>query len=180
MLIEMPSMKATNNKCCICNANQRKLIPLMARVDVWLKINVYIPVGNRTCSEHLSNSLFKSEILPSIEAQRSNCELDEKEVANWFNVLKKIIELKKNPVNFDSMGGWSDNDIYSMLGVSKENFGNLYIYIKPYMNESKKRSIRNCLALFLMKIRLNLSQNVLAVLFGLSGQPAVSRIIKGL
>lgn len=43
---------------------------------------------------------------------------------------------------------------------------------------SKNRSTRNALAIFLMKMRLDLSQHVLSFLFGIHSQPTVSKIIK--
>lgn len=60
--------------------------------------------------------------------------------------------------------------------VSIENFKILMAYIKLYLKNSNNNSIDNCLAIFLMKMRLGVK--VLAVLFGLKCQSSVSRIIK--
>lgn len=174
------SIPSTESKCFICKKKQRKCIPLNARMDVWVKINVYIPPKNRTCQNHLRNSLFKDEVLPVIKSEANAvCKMSGKEMQNWLVKIKQVVVLKKNPLNFnESMAGWDDKDVYDLLGVSIENFKILLAYIKPHLKNSKKRSIDNCLAIFLMKIRLGVSQKVLAVLFGLKCQSSVSRIIK--
>jgi hypothetical protein len=53
-----------------------------------------------------------------------------------------------------------------MLGMSKEDFLALHSMIKHKMHNSKRRRSHNALAIFLMKMQLNLSHRVLATLFG--------------
>lgn len=179
-IYQIPAIVSSQNRCCICkNKKGRNLIHLHARVDIWVKLGIYIPSKNRTCREHLKNQMFKIDVFANIiNNAKYDRVMNSEEINNCLQFFKTLVDFKKNPLNFDSMVGWTDGDVYSLFGVSMKDFEELLTNVKPYLKKSKRRSVRNCLAIFLMKMRLNVSQNVLAILFGLRSQSSVSRIIK--
>jgi hypothetical protein len=80
------------------------------------------------------------------------------------------------PLDFSS-SGLPEDKYEVLLGFTKANFEILLKFCSPYMRNTTTRSVRSALALFLMKLRLDIPQNVLAVLFGIDHQSTVSSII---
>lgn len=63
------------------------------------------------------------------------------------------------------------------LGLSLEQFNNLLSYVSAHLRSSKNRSVRTALGIFLMKMRLGISQTLIAFLCGLPSQSNVSEVI---
>lgn len=64
----------------------------------------------------MKNSFFKSA--PKyFGTKKKGAVMDEEEIADWFKVVRKTVELKSNPINFDSFVGWDEKDIFRLLGV---------------------------------------------------------------
>jgi hypothetical protein len=80
------------------------------------------------------------------------------------------------PLDF-SHGGLPEDKYEVLIGFSKTNFEVLLKFCYPYMRNTATRSVRSALALFLMKMRLDIPQNVLGLLFGIDHQSTVSSII---
>lgn len=89
-----------------------------------------------------------------------------------MDTLNYIINLKNKSLNFNSMVVLKDN-IYALLGVNINTLESLLKIIKSHLKNSSKRNIRNCLAIFLLKLHLGISQKVLAV----KNQNTISRTI---
>lgn len=49
--------------------------------------------------------------------------------------FKKVVNFKKNPLNFDSMVAWTDGNVYALFGVSMQNFEQLLAHVKPYIKK---------------------------------------------
>jgi len=69
-----------------------------------------------------------------------------------------------------------DNSYLGFLGMRKDIFDNLFSYILHELRFSVNRSPRNALAIFLAFLRAGISQEQLAIIFGLS-QQRVSDVI---
>jgi len=61
---------------------------------------------------------------------------------------------------FHSPELYSDEDFYMLVGLSKSDFLSLVPYLSGDMRTSRARSLENALALFLMKLRHNTTQEV--------------------
>jgi hypothetical protein len=82
-------------------------------------------------------------------------------------------ENQKGVLDFDDES-ISDHEFKMLTGLSKQNFEKIYRICSPYLRDSKNRTSRNALAIFFVKLRLNISQEVIAVLFGFPNQERVS------
>lgn len=60
-----------------------------------------------------------------------------------------------------------DNQVKILFGVTREQFNNLHAYIAADLRSSCNRTIRDALGIYLMKLRLNLSQEAIGILFGI-------------
>jgi len=69
-------------------------------------------------------------------------------------------------LDFGPNGSVPSEAYEKLLGVSVCNFLELHDYVCLKMRNTRRRSTHNALAIFLMKLRLNLSHHFLAVLFG--------------
>lgn len=177
MVPNVPTAKITENKCFICGANSRKKIPSAARIDIWRKKNIYISYKNRSCPEHLTNKIFNDDAADAITAYRSYAQMEDSEISKFLNSFA-FLENPANVLSFDDLKRYSDESFYLLVGTTKEQFEYLHQHVCCEINNTKTRSSRNALAIFLMKLRLNLSQAVLSVLFNIKNQCTISRIIK--
>ena len=95
-------------------------------------------------------------------------------------LLKDLVEHCRsitNTLDFSESSRATDKDYHQLLGVSRENFNFIFGFIKDKLHSSSNRSARNALAVFLSQLRLNLSQNILALLYGFKCQSAVSQTV---
>ena len=67
---------------------------------------------------------------------------------------------RRYPLAFHSPELYSDEDFYMLVGLSKSDFLSLVPYLSGDMRTSRARSLENALALFLMKLRHNTTQEV--------------------
>ncbi|OXA38533.1 hypothetical protein Fcan01_26735 [Folsomia candida] len=80
-------------------------------------------------------------------------------------------------MDFSKDSRLTNSDYEMLLGVSMDNFDVLLAHCQGSVRNSANRSVRNSLAIFLMKLRLNLSQRVIAFLFGILHQSTISETI---
>lgn len=152
----LPSIHSTESRCCVCKKKERTIVPFNARIDVWIKKGVYIPPKNRTCKDHLKYDIFKKDIVNGIVEEKDHTLMNVDEICLWMETLNYIIHLKKKPLSFDSMVGFTDDAIYGLFGINMEAFESLLNHVKPHLKNSAQRSVRNSLAIFLMKLRLGI------------------------
>jgi len=84
------------------------------------------------------------------------------ETTDWVNDLMDICGpiRRQYPLAFHNPELYSDKDFYMMVGLTKPQFSSLVPYLTGDMRTSQARSIENALALFLMKLRHNIPQEV--------------------
>ena len=85
-------------------------------------------------------------------------------------VKKRIISVEDDSLTSEQM--------HSLFGLTREQFEVLFSYIAQDIRNSSNRTSRNALATYLIKLRLNLPQEAIAILFGVASQPRVSETIK--
>ena len=56
------------------------------------------------------------------------------------------------------------------LGISKQHFERLFCFCEGHLHNSSNRTTRNALAMLLMKLRTNLSQEQIGSMFNLDQQ----------
>jgi len=81
--------------------------------------------------------------------------------------------------DFDRPQSLSDEEYKVFTSLTKDQFDDLVWHISKYdIRNSSNRSIRTALAIFLCKLRLGLSNALLAVLFQLPNKRTVSRSLE--
>jgi len=74
-----------------------------------------------------------------------------------------------NTLSFNE-DGIAPQDYKLLTGLNKDEFDTLFNYCHIELRSSSNRTGRTALGVFLVKLRLNLSQEVLAFLFGVKSQ----------
>jgi hypothetical protein len=168
--------------CCVCGTNIARGAMTVTDEDRYLlllKKNVFIPEGARCCPDHMTTRRFKSEatdkIAPySIEMKKLNAADVQLLLSKW----QMLYEYKKR-LDFDNSQSMSDNEYQSFTSLSKSQFDDLIGRLSESMiRNSSNRSIRTAIAILLCKLRLGLSNQLLAILFELSDKKSVSRILE--
>jgi len=117
---------------------------------------------------------FVFQALKSIEVNKIGILMSEAELGRW------ILDLTKDAswilLDFSS-ADFSMEDHQSLLGMSKEDFNDLHRICHGWIHNSANRSSKNALGIFLMKLRLNIPQKVIGILFGIENQSTVSDTI---
>ncbi|OXA43866.1 hypothetical protein Fcan01_21665 [Folsomia candida] len=168
--------KSTQSKCFICDsAGGRKSVPWSAIRQAWFKLNYYIPKTNRICPRHLDeNQRFTEEALLQIEATKQGIHVTSFDFGLW---LHEVSDMPISPPFSFNQGGVESGKYKTWLGLEKTQFEDLLSYLpETEMRNTSARSVRNGLAMFLLLLRNNLKQEVIAEMFGTT-QQVVSRTI---
>jgi len=113
----------------------------------------------------LNGSVFKDDDANRIKQISNTTVLSGTEIFNLLNNFR--IVAKKRSLDFDTPGALNDVDYHRLTGISARDFNNLVTYISDKIRSSSIRSVRTCLALFLIKLRTGMSHSILSSLFGI-------------
>ena len=83
------------------------------------------------------------------------------------------------PITFDDSNRLTDQQCFMLTGINKQNFSNLCSCIpSTSLRQAHLRSIEQPIGCLLVKLRLGLSNSVLAVLLSLPDVRTVSRVLE--
>jgi len=179
--------KVTNSgaKCVVCGeksgANCPK-IPYFARQELLLDYKLVIgPNTNcRICSSHLNGEHLKSNLKITRTFNSSPCELEGEEAAEFIEDLIHAMKVyrRTSHLDFDS-GTLTDEDYLLWTGWTKDQFDQMEGNLKT-VRDSNNRSKRQCLAIFWIKLKTDLSFGHIASLLkipdpGTNGRIAATR-----
>ncbi len=171
------SVPFSESSCVICgrtSKDSRKTVPGTAKKDLWLINNIYLPKGVRSCQRHISEEIFCDAAKDTLEKKkRIGVRINKAEIAEWIRWLTDNKVTNTSVIDFDSEKT-ADEAYVELLGLTKDHFGELFEYVREGLHSSANRSPRNALAIFLAKMRLGVSQRVLARLFGIKDQATIS------
>lgn len=152
----------------------RALIDPKIRKEVWLSMRIWIPVGNRCCPSHIVAGKLddRSRQLLITRAHRG-ANLSTVEVSDMLHMA--TAEVAKPPLDLESCD-FADEDYSLLFGISRQHFIELLAIIQKdrQLKDSVNRSAKTALGIFLMKLRLGLSQEVIGVMFRLTQQKVSS------
>ena len=95
-----------------------------------------------------------------------------------LNKSQELLRNEKRRFNFDNPRDLSDDEYKLFTSLSRDDFDDLvHIISSSNIRNSSNRSIRTCIGLYLCKLRLGLSNRLLAYMFHLPDKRTVSRII---
>ncbi|CAF2876276.1 unnamed protein product, partial [Rotaria sp. Silwood2] len=148
----------------------------MQRTTIFLKCGVLAVPGSRCCRDHLCNDGVTFKSLSSIRISKADqWKIDSNEFQMFVEDVRAIL-FKQKTFDFDDETCFNDEGFQSIVGLTKEQFNQLAATL-PSMRNSSTRSVRVAVAVFLAKLRLGLSNRVLAILFHLDNKRVVSHII---
>jgi hypothetical protein len=134
------TVSSSQGRCMICgNKSGRKRISIEARLDVWIKRKLFVPAGNRTCIDHLSNGKFKDEALSSIKPERSAALMTGNVVSSWIHTLTDLFAKPRKLLDFNDSAQLTNEDYRALTGVCKEDFEVLLEHCKAALKSSKNR-----------------------------------------
>ncbi|CAF2204267.1 unnamed protein product [Rotaria magnacalcarata] len=124
---------------------------------VLLKKNILIPEGARCCPSHIT---------------------DRRLTIAAINYLSPST-IQREHLDFDDPLLLSDDDYNALISLSKDQFNDLISHISKYdIRNSSNRFIPTVIALLLSKLRMELSNKLLATLFQLPDAKTVARTLK--
>jgi hypothetical protein len=144
-----------------------------------LKKNIFIPEGSRCCSDHMINHRLKTAAIDrlaplSIQYRTFNSNDIQLLITKW----QMLFERQKR-LDFDNLDSLSDDECKAFTSLSKTQFDDLIFQISTSkIRNSSNRSIRTAIAILLCKLRLGLSNKILAILFQLPEKRAISRALE--
>lgn len=177
-IIGIKAVSKTQRRCFLCkNENGRARIPESAVLQVLRQLLIFIPSNNRICKKHVEFGRFTDDALRLIKSDRESFIMDGDAITKWMKTLVSISNSQSCIMDFSKNSQFKTEDFMLLLGVTKSQFLEIFEKCKKYLYDSKNRSRENALAILLMKLRLDLSQAVLALLFGFKSQASVSSTI---
>jgi len=168
--------------CCVCAANIAGGAMTVTDEDRYLlllKKNVFIPEGARCCPGHMTIRRFKSEAIDKIAPYSTQMKkLNAGDVQLLVSKWQMLYEDKKR-LDFDNSQSMSDNEYQALTSLSKSQFDDLIGRLsESKIRNSSNRSIRTAIAILLCKLRLGLSNQLLAILFELSDKKKCYEFLK--
>ena len=193
--IVLPFYRLTksNNRCAVCgdyflNSDSSVLqIENDIRVRAFIEHSILIMAPLRCCNKHVSNGYFTTTALQVIERKEKTCEASLEELMDMFSAIKSeyspkisIVEGVSDvePLDFDSSTCLAPDNYYVLTGLIRKDFDNLCSCLPPVsLRNTQNRTARTAVACLLMKLRLGISNQVLATLVSFPDKGTVARTI---
>ncbi|CAC5410204.1 unnamed protein product [Mytilus coruscus] len=158
--LSLSSIGRSHSTCFVCRKRGPKLIVVSSstRLNTFVQRNIIIPAGARCCPDHISDENFNEQALECL----SDCNR-----SDILDLLQKIrMLLLKNDdkrLNFDKDSSLSDAEYIRLIG----SFNDLATHLVS-IRDTKVRSSRTCLGIFLTKMRSGMSNKLLATIFNVA------------
>ncbi|CAF1559096.1 unnamed protein product, partial [Rotaria sordida] len=179
--IPMNSTISSHKMCCVCRLTIEGGSYVVTSEDrdlVLLKKNVFIPEGARCCSNHVVNrqlSMAAIDIISPSSIQYKT--FSSSDVQLLINRWQIIFEKQKR-LDFNNLESLTDDECKSLTSLSKIQFNELISFTSTFnIHNSPYRSIRAAVAILLCKLRLGLSNKLLAILFQIPDKRVISRAL---
>ncbi|CAF2146091.1 unnamed protein product [Rotaria magnacalcarata] len=158
--LQLNATSSSHTKCCVCRENLRDhsvKITSQDRDFIFFSRNIWIPEGARCCSGHLINNLLSKEAVDQIKPFSIRYqELSSSDVQLLLSKAQTLFE---------------DVSQGTTLMILSKSFSSSAI------SPSCNRSIRTAVGIYLCKLRLGISNRLLACMFQIADKQTMSRII---
>ena len=143
-----------------------------------IRRNIGISKGSHCCKTHTINGYLKHEAFFALTPYNSDRQIfDCNYIINMMQKFRTIINSNKR-IDFDDPFCLSDTDYKNLTGFTRAQHDRVLLYIpSTALKNSINRSPRCALACLLIKLRLSLSNSVLASMLGIDNKRKVSDII---
>ncbi|CAC5394661.1 unnamed protein product [Mytilus coruscus] len=114
--------------------------------------------------------------MTQISDLKSECPFNRTDIFNLLQQVRTIALKNQNKrIDFDSDSFISDADYYNLLGLSRGSFDDICSHITDIRN-TKNRSLRTCIGIYLTKLRSGMSNRLLSTVFNI-GIDSIKRSI---
>lgn len=171
-------IQAQNHACIVCKSlNDLHTLSSRSRADIFIKADIYVPEGSRACSFHTDDEGFIPGVyLTNIGFVNKPYIIKGSELKVFLDAMRHEASGAKK-IDEKSL---SDEDFQVISPVNKTDFVEIYTFCDPVevqgTNNHRKVSKRDLLA-FLCKMRQDLSDDLLKILFGYTSRQATSLAI---
>lgn len=178
--LPIPSVGGSHSQCAVCKRRGPKLVvvPASARYRLFLDKLTFLPVGARCCPGHLSDNYFHNHAVEQISQTRTTSDFNHSGLMELLTEIRDIASRgNQRRIDFDNRDSLSDSDILNLTGLTRNNFDDLCgIIQKGTLRDSRTRSVRTCLGIFLTKLKSGMPNKILCTLFNL-GRDSVRRAV---
>ena len=162
------STQTSHKYCIVCKkkANSRvrlSVIPLKARTQAFIDRAIVIDSKARSCPFHLLHQYS----LNQIKAKYNQSYMNRTDIVTLLQNVWATLSKKSSRLSFDHPNCLSDEDYYSLTGVTKHQFSQISSRLSSLRNSSV-RSVESCLGILLVKLRTGLLNSILSTLFSLT------------
>jgi len=172
--------KKAQTKCFLCDAVTVHVLPRAAVVKTWVQEDILIQMGSACCPIHIrERNCLTQEAVILLHAHELEETFYAKEEDLLFLITSLTAQCRKTwTLDFEDRQ-FSDYECNAVTGLSCPQVYEFHTLIQPQLLASAiPMSTINCTAAFLMKLRLNISQKVIGVLFGNVKQQRISEALK--
>ncbi|XP_043480300.1 uncharacterized protein LOC122509998 [Leptopilina heterotoma] len=172
--------QTSSHTCVVCNApNNVHRLSLNSRVNIFVKRNIYIPVNNVCCNEHLDESGFlQADIVDQLRFINRPYIIRGRELQSLLEALRgEVFNVAQG--KFNDEHGLTDQECNVLTSLSKEQFLDLFAYCENAIEVpgGHRYVSKKDLLCFLTKLRQGLSDELLRVMFNYSSRQATSLAI---
>lgn len=172
---------ASHSFCFICKrktgSKPMTVLPVEAILEIFLKRNMLIPKGARSCSVHLNdNNYVKDEFIDKIPIADNSISITSQKIESIF--LSFIIREQKTSNIFKKFKDFSivtDELCFKTTGFTKDEVYFIFNEIKSLIS-SENRSKLQSIVLYLFWLKTGLDQKMIANLFEIEHRQTVSNI----
>ncbi|CAF3882825.1 unnamed protein product [Rotaria magnacalcarata] len=180
--LQLNATSSSHTKCCVCRENLRDYavkITFQDRDFIFFSRNIWIPEGARCCSGHLINNLLSKEAVVQIKPFSIRYQdLSSLYVPLILSKAQILFENGKKIFSFNDPRDLNDDEYCLLTSLSRDNFNDfIQIISSSTIRPSCNRSIRTAVGIYLCKLRLGISNRLLACMFQIADKRTVSRII---
>ena len=145
---------------------------------LFIQSNIFIPKGSRCCRDHMVHGRLINDDLNKIRpGEIIQISFSSSDILTWFDKFRSHY----NSIRYFDFGlpfAISEFDFYNLIGITKLNFEHLIkLLVDSNIKHSSNRSLRNAVGLFLTKLRFEISNKILTIIFQFSNPKAISRTI---
>ncbi|XP_071172158.1 uncharacterized protein [Mytilus edulis] len=178
--LPIPSAGGGHSQCVVCKRRGPKLvvIPTNARFYIFW-INLYSQLVADVVQDTCAMKYFYLMHLTEFHIRSLSSIFNRTDLMDLITQIRDIMALRgsKRRIDFDTENALTSSDILNLTGFSKENFNDLCSIVqKGNLRDSRIRSVRTCIGIFLTKLKSALSNKLLSTLFNL-GKDSVKRAI---
>ncbi|XP_062608957.1 uncharacterized protein LOC134270728 [Saccostrea cucullata] len=123
----------------------------------------------------MNDKYFTLAALQELQSSKDFEFFSHTDILDLLNNLRQRMKSTSSHLNFDVSSPLTEENYKDLTGLTKENFSDMVQHLSTVRNTGN-RSVRTCLGIFLMKLRVGLANKILATIFGLK-TTHVQRII---